>query len=353
MATAKKQPSGSWNCKVFSHKEKVIREDGTVTEKRIYRSFTCDDPSPKGKRKCEAMAAQWAANKTAENVTYSNMTYGQALDEYIKIKSQVLSPSTIYEYKRSRKKDMQSLMDLRLDRITQIDIQKAVNIEAADHSPKTVRNMYGLVTAVMDVFRPDFKVHVQLPQKQKTKLIMPTREDIQRLRELVAGTPMDLPIDLAIFGPMRRSEICALDSDHINGNIVHVEKAMVMDENKEWIIKQPKSYAGDRYIRYPDFVAVKFKNINGKVTDLTPTAITHRFQALIAKNGFPHIRFHDLRHYSASLLHAMGIPDIYIMDRAGWGTDYALKNIYNHALDDEKVLVTQKINEQFTDIYGR
>ena len=44
---------------------------------------------------------------------------------------------------------------------------------------------------------------------------------------------MEIPILLAAFGPIRRSEICALDSDHINGNIVHVEYAMVQNEDKE------------------------------------------------------------------------------------------------------------------------
>ena len=55
MATAKKLPSGSWRCLVYDYTD----ENG----KRIYRSFTSDDPSPAGKRKAEALAAQYAAEK--------------------------------------------------------------------------------------------------------------------------------------------------------------------------------------------------------------------------------------------------------------------------------------------------
>lgn len=66
---------------------------------------------------------------------------------------------------------------------------------------------------------------------------------------------MELPVLLAAFGPMRRSEICALEASDISRNIVHVNKNMVKDEAGGWIIKTPKSYAGDRYIDYPDFVA--------------------------------------------------------------------------------------------------
>ena len=72
MATAKKLPSGSWRCLVFSHYENVVDKDGKPVidpktkkqkQKRIYKSFTCDDPSARGKRKVEAMAAEWADNK--------------------------------------------------------------------------------------------------------------------------------------------------------------------------------------------------------------------------------------------------------------------------------------------------
>ena len=59
MPTAKKLPSGSWRCQVYSHTEEVLQEDGTIKKKRIYKSFTCDDPTAKGRRKAEQMAADW------------------------------------------------------------------------------------------------------------------------------------------------------------------------------------------------------------------------------------------------------------------------------------------------------
>ena len=67
-------------------------------------------------------------------------------------------------------------------------------------------------------------------------------------------------------------------------------------------------------------------------------------------NGVPHFRFHDLRHYQASILHAMGVPDKYIMQRGGWRTDNTLKNIYQHTFDKTTKEVSDKINDYFTDI---
>ena len=71
MAKAKKLPSGSWRCQVYSHSipmtdkdgKPVYNVDGKRKEKRIYESFTSDDPSPAGKREAELAAAQFAAEK--------------------------------------------------------------------------------------------------------------------------------------------------------------------------------------------------------------------------------------------------------------------------------------------------
>ena len=59
-------------------------------------------------------------------------------------------------------------------------------------------------------------------------------------------------------------------------------------------------------------------------------------------------RFHDLRHYSASIMHAIGILDQYIMARGGWKTDTVLKAVYRNVINDEQKKFTDKINSNFT-----
>ena len=346
MATAKKLASGSWNCKVYSHTEDILQADGSTKKKRIYKSFTCDIPGPKGKRKCEQLAAEWAATKEISIVT-PNITVGEAIDKYIQQRSAVLSPSTVKEYKASRKRDLQELMDVKLDVLTQEQIQKAINRKCLTHSPKTVRNMHGLLTAAISAYRPDFAIKTDLPKKKRPSLYIPSDADVKRIMEFAKGTPMEIPILLAAFGPMRRSEICALDSDHINGNIVHVEYAMVQNEDKEWVIKVPKTFAGDRFIDFPDFVAEKLRGKKGQIVELNPMAVTHRFARMLKKLNIQHFRFHDLRHYSASIQHALGIPDAYIMQRGGWEDDTVLKSVYRHAMDQEQSNMNKKANIYF------
>ena len=63
------------------------------------------------------------------------------------------------------------------------------------------------------------------------------------------------------------------------------------------------------------------------------------------KLDVPYFRFHDFRHYSASIMHAIGIPDVYIMQRGGWSSDKTLKKVYRNALEDyNRTYTDQTIN---------
>ena len=109
MPKAKKLPSGSWRCQVYSHTEEIYQKDGTIKKKRVYKSFTCLDPSTKGRRKAEQMAADWAAGK--ERLPKSSITVKEAIHRYIEAKEKVLSPSTLRGYKGIEKETIDTLLD--------------------------------------------------------------------------------------------------------------------------------------------------------------------------------------------------------------------------------------------------
>ena len=345
MAKAKKLPSGSW---------RVLAYDYTDSNgKRIYKSFTSDDPTPAGRREAEKQAAIFAASKRKKSDDVCTLKYKDALKQYIDDRKSILSPATVREYRRSLKADLQDLMDERVCDITQEKIQQSINKEALNHSPKSVRNMHGLLSAVMKTYRPDFAINTALPQKERPNLYVPNDEEVKKIMKYAEGTVMELPILLAAFGPMRRGEICALESRDIQGNIVHVCQNMVRNDEGQWVIKQPKSYAGDRYIDFPEFVANKWQGISGRITPLHPNNISDRFQVILKHVGVHSFRFHDLRHYSASIQHALGIPDAYIMERGGWGNDTVLKNVYRHTLEEKKAEMTHKANDYFEAMTGK
>ena len=64
----------------------------------------------------------------------------------------------------------------------------------------------------------------------------------------------------------------------------------------------------------------------------------------------PHFRFHDLRHYCASIQHALGIPDAYIMQRGGWQNDGILKAVYRHTMDQQEQAMNMIANSHFTEM---
>lgn len=342
MPNARKLPSGSWRCQVFSHKD--------ASGKRVYKSFTCTDPSPKGKRICEQMASDWAADKEANK---STLTFEKAAREYISNRTAVCSPRTIEEYTAYLDRYLSGILKIGIDRISQNDVQRLVNQISVGRSPKTVSNVCGFVISVIKEYRTNFVCRVKLPQRKEPNLHIPSDAEIKQIMKAARGTSLELPILLAAFGPMRRGEICALRAESIDGNIVHVYENMVrkkVDGKKTWVIKVPKSAAGHRYIEYPDFVARKWKGKTGRIVGICPDTITKSFDLLLSGLGMEHFRFHDLRHYSASIQHALGVPDVYIMSRGGWSSDKTLKNIYRHALDDKSKEQNQKINEYFSGV---
>lgn len=280
------------------------------------------------------------------------MTFGEAADAYIRLREPVLSPRTVMDYKRMRKNSVQSLMKIDLNKISQEDIQNAINKESLSLSPKSVRNIHGFISAILKQYKPEMRLNTALPKKVRPELYIPTDEEVKKLIKHVEGTSLELPVLLAAFGPMRRGEICALETDNIKGNCVHVCKNMVLNEDHEWVIKQPKSFARDRYIEYPNFVAAKWNGKKGRITSLTPDDITHSFTKILNQAGIEHFRFHDLRHYSASIQHALGISDAYIMQRGGWNSDNTLKAVYRHALKDKAEDMDNIANKHFEELYN-
>ena len=335
MPKSKKLPSGNWR----------VQASKTVNGKLVRKSFTDTD-----RRKAEAAALKWQTDPGAE-YTIENINLNDAFERYIASKENILSPNTIRVYNNIRRAHLQDIMHCKVQTLTMEQIQTAINITAATASPKTVRNVNGLLSAVLKMFRPDFHLSTSLPQKKPNELYIPDDNDIRTLMNAVKDTEMEVPVLLAAFGPMRRGEICALTSDDINGNIVSVTKAVAMDKDGKIVIKAPKNVSSYREIEYPDFVIAKLTNIEGKITTISPAHISRRFKVILKNNNIPEFRFHDLRHYNVSILHALNVPDKYIMARGGWRTNYTMNNVYNHALKSKQSEYDIKISKHFETVY--
>lgn len=278
------------------------------------------------------------------------LTVGEAIDRYIESKDAVLSPSTVAGYRRIRENALQDIMSLRLTELTQERVQRAVNKMAKDKSPKSVRNAHGLLSAVLAEYRPGMVLRTTLPQKQKYNVAIPSDEDIEKIMQTAVGTDMELPILLAVWLGLRVSEILGLTWDSVEGNVLHVKRAIVDGEDGP-VEKGTKTYSGDRKIRLPDYLKVLI-GAQAKDTDhivqLSRRAIGGRFDTICKRAGIPHYRFHDLRHANASVMLALGIPDKYAMERMGHATNNMLKTVYQHTMNSKQEEVADAVDNYFT-----
>ncbi len=345
MAKAKKLPSGSWSCLAYSHTELV---DGK--KRRIYERFTAPT-----KKEAEFLAAEFQINKKHHG-SVEAITVSDAIEKYIDSKSNILSPATIRSYRSLQRNHFKQIGEIPLQKLSRLDVQKEFNIYAATLAPKTVRNLHGLFSAAMGMYLPDFILKTSLPEKEKKEINIPTELEIRCLLSFSEGTELCLAIVLAFSMGLRRGEISGLQWKDIDfkNNLLFVRTSVVLDENKKWVRKSPKSFSGNRVLDIPAFAKEILekksfrKKSNESVVNLLPSEITNKFIVLVGHIGLKHIRFHDLRHYYASMMLANNIPDKYAMKRMGHATNSMLKTVYQHTMDSKDHEVTATINDYFS-----
>jgi integrase len=298
----------------------------------------------------ESEALLYAAEiKTGRAETRSeDISVGTAMDRYIDMKDGVLSPATISAYRRIRRNHLQSIMGVKLDRLTQEAVQRAVSAMSRDGlSPKTIRNAYGLLTAVLGTFRPSLVLNTTLPQKVRYEAAVPSDEDIVSILTAIPGTEAELPITMAMWLGMRMSEILGLkwkDIDFEN-RVVHIRRALV-DEGE----KTTKTYTSQRDLTIPDHILSLMGAAGGPeehVVKMTRRRILTVFHRVCSDAGVQQYRFHDLRHINASVMLMLGIPDKYSMKRMGHATNNMLKTVYQHTMDKKMAESVNLLDQYF------
>lgn len=261
-----------------------------------------------------------------------NTKFSDAADSYITSKENVLSPATIRGYRSLLKNMNEDFSNTPIDKITLPKLQMYINDFSKDHSPKSVRNLNGFIVSVLKYYGSDIKTP-RLPQKEKKVEYIPTEEDVKRILKDFKGTKYEPFIILATMG-LRRSEICALDESSLNGNILTIDKALVQDANKQWVIKSTKTTDSTRTIVIPDHVADMLKT-NGFYKD-NPETLYFALRRSQKRLGIPLFSLHKLRHFFASYMHDLGYSDKQIQEFGGWKTDAVMKTVYQHAMDMDK-----------------
>ena len=277
----------------------------------------------------EALLAMTDRLKNLQEAKHTCLTFRDAGAQYIESKRNVLSPSTVRLYKVTLNCLSEKFISMNLHDISAMDIQTEINRLSKDHSPKTVRNYHGFISAVLGAFRPDMKIYTTLPQRIKNEPYIPSDEEIKRILDYSKGTEYEIPLMLACYG-LRRSEICALTLSDLDGDILHINKAKVLGDG-EWVEKGTKTTAGTRDIIIPAYIADKIRE-KGYIYKGHPNSISEYLAATEKRLGIPQFTMHKLRHYFASKMSALNVPEADIMRMGGWESDHVMKSVYRHAM---------------------
>lgn len=319
---ARKLPSGRWQSKVYT---------GTVNGKKQFVTVT-----ESTRKECILKAAQVKAE--AEQMKSSpKLTVNQAVDKYIEAKRGVLSPATVAGYLSKQKNYITPypLSSCRIDQLTTQKLQEWMSEISSVGAKKTVKNAHGLLSASVRMFLPKADLSVTLPQGKRYEGYVPSTDEVMTVLRYVKDNDPRLyrACLLSAFGTLRRGEIACLTADDIHGNLVHVEKDMVRNEKKEWVIKLPKTEDSVRDVPLPQWVLDEMPKA-GRLVDYNPEQITNYFVRALKNTGLPHFRFHDLRKHAVSLMATQGVSMASIKEIGGWSNLQTPSQIYVKALAD-------------------
>lgn len=323
---AKKLPSGSWRCQAYVGGER--------------KSFTAPT-----KKESELMAIEWQTGR--RQLPSDVLTVGECIDRYINSKENILSPTTIEEYRRTKRNYLEALSDVPVCDITSDKVQRHINTLALTKSPKTVKNAYGVLASALNIFAPELRLRVALPKVQKKIKQLP---DVEAVMKAIVGTDIELPCLLALWCGMRLSEIRGAKKSNIKDGVLRISDTVVT-VNREHIEKHStKTIDSTRLIALPERIQDLIADLppeQDSLTVLTGASIYKRFSKALKRAGIEHMTFHDLRHMNASVMLALGIPDKYAMERGGWSSPHIMKQVYQHTFTAERQAVDKRIDDFF------
>lgn len=205
-----------------------------------------------------------------------------------------------------------------------------------------------------------------------------TLDEMERMLGAVKDDEIGLLIRMTAFYGFRRSEVVGLKWSAIDfkNNSITVKHTVVKTtvDGKKTLIKKDrtKRKASHRTLPLVDSFREELLSLKEKQKDnkklcgnsynrdnedyifvdamgnsFDPDYVTGHFQTLLRRNNFKKIRFHDLRHSSASLLLAAGISMKQIQEWLGHSNYSTTANIYAHLEADSKLEAANALNNVF------
>lgn len=313
--TARQLPSGSWFCRV-----RIDGQDIAITRDTEKEAVA------------EAMAVKAGIKDAAKKVKKKTLT--QAIDDYIDVRRNILSPATIRGYKIIQDNRFQTMMKKDITVVTQDQWQRAVNVEAKRFNAKTLTNSWRFISSVITEATGKV-VSVQLPQISSAERPWLTPDQIPTFVNAVKGTSVEVPALLALSS-LRCSEILDLKWENVDlkKKVIKVSGSAVYDEGGKLVHKRENKNATSRrtvpMIPPLEKALASAPHKSEYVVTMTSNWIYKSINKICEQNDLPKVGIHGLRHSFASLAFHLNMPEKVAMQIGGWSNDQTMRKIYTH-----------------------
>ena len=261
----------------------------------------------------------------------------KACRDFIASRSSVLSPSTISGYEAIIRTRFLAYMQ---KDYLQINWQQMVNAEAALCSPKTLKNAWGFVCAVLRAEGLD-KPNVRLPQLVTDELPWLTPEQIPVFLDAVKDKPCELAALFALHG-LRKSEFIALTPESIRNGQICVDAARVRNKHNELVYKKATKNISSRRnvkIRIPrlrELLAESDTPPGEFYVSMSTNNLHTAINRVCDSANLPHVGCHGLRRSFASLCYYLGLSERETMRDGGWSDIQTMHKKYIKLADAEE-----------------
>ena len=276
-----------------------------------------------------------------------------------------------FRKKGVRLKDLtpMDIQDFYLDRLKHVSANSVIHYHANIH-----KALKYAVKLDMIPLNPADKV--ERPRRVEFTGSFYDANEMKALLEACKGTKLEIPILLAAYYGLRRSEVLglkwdAVDFDRNTLTIKHTVTECSVD-GRVILVKQDRTKTKSSMRTLPLVSAVRdrlialmaeqdenrrlcgrsyIKEYSGYICVneignlIKPGYVTNCFGKLLTDNGLRKIRFHDLRHSCASLLLANGVPMKQIQEWLGHSDFSTTANIYSHLEYSSKLNSANSISQ--------
>lgn len=342
MAKAKKLPSGNWR----------VQASAQVNGKSKIKSFTA-----KTAKEAERLADEWQNHIKMVNDDSTSLTVEEAIKEYIRIKSNVLSASTILGYKRYLATGFEDIKTLKLYQLNSVIIQKSINYYSAIMSAKTVKNYYGLLLSTLNLYYPELVLKLTFPKKENKKKREFTKEYLSDLIKAIENKNIEIPALLAMCLSCRASEVAGLKWSDIDfdKHTITVQRSKIKAEEGYVIQNKNKNSTSNRTLFIPDMlykklIIAKLKSTSDYIVTMQPNSFWRSLKRATENYGIEPLSFHELRHITASVMVNLGIDTRTAQSIGGWATDSIMKSVYQHAFTESREAANETLNNYFSSL---